>query len=67
MAKKVKKWIPKDLDEGAFTEKARRAGMSVQEFANKVMANPEKYDQKTVKQANLARTFQKMARRRKKK
>ena len=64
--KKKKNWIPKDLAEGQFTEKAKRAGMSVQEFAEKVLANPEKYDPKTVKQANLARTFAKIAKKRRK-
>lgn len=62
---KKKKWIPKDLDEGAFTEKAKRAGMSVQQFAEKVLANPEKYDPKTVRQANLAQVFARMRAKRK--
>ena len=61
MAKK-EKWIQgAHLDEGAFTAKAKKAGMSVQEFAAKVMANKGDYDEKTVKQANLAKTFKKMA------
>lgn len=64
--KRKKNWIPKDLEEGEFTKKAERAGMSVQEFAEKVLANPEKYDSKTVKQANLARTFAQMAKKRRK-
>jgi len=62
MAKKTKKWVQKaDIKEGAFTKKAKAAGMGVQEFANKVLANKEKYDTKTVRQANLAKTFKKMS------
>jgi DNA repair exonuclease SbcCD ATPase subunit len=45
-----------DLDSGAFTAKAEKAGMSVQEFAHHVMANKDKYDGKTRKQANFALT-----------
>ncbi len=60
----AKKWIQgANLNEGAFTRKARRAGMSVQEFASHVLANKEDYDSTTVKQAKLARTFKKMAKR----
>ena len=44
--KKDKKWIQgMDMKEGAFTAKAN------------VLANPEKYDEKTVKQANLRKTL----------
>jgi len=46
---------------GAFTEKAKRAGMSVQAFARRVLANPDKFDARTVKQANLARTLSRLA------
>ncbi len=45
--------------EGWFTEKAKAAGMTVQEFAKKVLANREKYDARTVKQANFARNAKK--------
>ena len=62
MAKK--KWIPKDLDEGAFTRKAKARGMGVKEFARYVKAHPEKFDTKTKRQANLAQTFAKLARKR---
>jgi hypothetical protein len=59
---KPKKWIQKaDLKEGAFTAKAKKAGMTVQAFAAYVLENKDRYDAKTVKQANLARTFKKMA------
>jgi len=45
---------------GAFTKKAKAAGMSVQEFARHVDANKDKYSTRTEKQANLAQTFSKM-------
>ena len=42
--------------EGLFTAKAKRAGMTVQAFAKKVLAAPEgKYSPETRKQANFAR------------
>ena len=47
---------------GAFTAKAKRRGLSVAAFAAKVKANPDAYDETTVRQANLARAFRKMAR-----
>lgn len=59
MAKK--KWIPKDLDEGAFTKKAKAAGMGVQEYARYVLREGSKASTKTKRQAALARTFKKMA------
>ncbi len=60
MAKK--NWIQKaNLKEGAFSAKAKKAGYGTQTYASRVLANPEKYDSKTVKQANLARTFKKMS------
>ena len=45
---------------GAFTKKAKAAGMSVQQFASHVDANKDKYSTRTEKQANLAQTFSKM-------
>jgi hypothetical protein len=63
MAKKKEKWIQgAHLKEGAFTAKAKKAGMTVQEFASHVRAHKEDYDTETVRQANLARTFKKMSR-----
>ena len=43
-----------DMDEGAFTAKAKRHGMSVSEFRRHVLANKEDFDSKTVRQAVLA-------------
>ena len=45
---------------GAFTKKAKAAGMSVQQFASHVDKNKDKYSTRTEKQANLAQTFSKM-------
>ena len=60
--KKKEKWIQAaHLKEGAFTAKAKKAGMSVQAFAAHVIAHKGDYDEKTVKQANLAKTFKKMS------
>jgi len=66
-ARKAKrKWIQKAIKRpGALTEKARRRGMSPMEFARQVRANPERYDTRTVRQANLALTLQRLAKRRK--
>lgn len=62
MAKKSsnKNWIQKAIKRpGAFTKKAENKNMSVSEFASKVTANPKKYDLRTVRQANLAKTLRK--------
>ena len=45
---------------GAFTKKAKAAGMSVQQFAKHVDKNKDKYSTRTERQANLAQTFSKM-------
>ena len=45
---------------GAFTKKAKEAGMSVQQFAKHVDANKDKYSTRTERQANLAQTFAQM-------
>jgi hypothetical protein len=63
----ARKWIQKAIKRpGAFRAKAKRAGMSTMEYARKVLANPERYDTRTVRQARLALTLRKLARRRKK-
>lgn len=56
------KWIQKAVSEhpGAFSKKAEKAGVSTSEYARTVTANPDKYDTKTVKQANLAKTLTKL-------
>jgi hypothetical protein len=56
--KKDKKWIQgMDMKEGAFTAKAKRKGITSAQLQENVLANPEKYDEKTVKQARLRQTL----------
>jgi hypothetical protein len=56
--KKDKKWIQgMEMKEGAFTAKAKKRGITTAQLQENVLANPEKYDEKTVKQANLRRTL----------
>ena len=56
--KKDKKWIQgMDMKEGAFTAKAKKRGITTAQLQENVLANPEKYDEKTVKQANLRKTL----------
>ena len=42
-------------NKGKFTASAKRAGMSVQEFARHVLANKDKYSTTQVRRANFAR------------
>lgn len=68
MAKKKKKWIKGAIKRpGAFTRKAKRAGMSVSAFGARVRANPKRYSPRTVKQANLAKTLKKLGKKKTKK
>jgi hypothetical protein len=56
--KKKKKWIQSmDMKEGAFTAKAKKKGITTAQLQENVLANPDKYDEKTVKQANLRKTL----------
>lgn len=56
--KKDKKWIQgMDMKEGAFTAKAKRKGITSAQLQENVLANPEKYDEKTIKQARLRQTL----------
>jgi hypothetical protein len=56
------KWIQgAGLNEGAFTAKAKAHKMDVQTFASYVLAHKVQFDSKTIKQANLAKNFNKMA------
>ena len=59
--KEDKDWIQNAVKRpGAFTRKAKAAGMGVQQFAKNVDDNPGKYSTRTKKQANLAQTFASM-------
>ena len=61
------KWIKDAIKRpGAFTKKAEKGGMTVKEFTATVTANPDKYDTRTVRQANLAKTLSKLRKRKKK-
>jgi hypothetical protein len=56
--KKDKKWIQgMEMKEGAFTTKAKKRGISSAQLQENVLSNPDKYDEKTVKQANLRKTL----------
>ena len=56
--KKDKKWIQgMDMKEGAFTAKAKKKGITSAQLQANVLANPDKYDEKTVKQARLRQTL----------
>ena len=56
--KKDKKWIQgMDMKEGALTAKAKKRGITTAQLQENVLTNPEKYDEKTVKQANLRKTL----------
>ena len=61
------KWIQEATSKhpGAFSKKAQEAGMTTAEYAAKVTANPDEYDPKTVKQANLAKTLTKLRKKKK--
>lgn len=53
-----KKWIQgMDMKEGAFTAKAKSRGITSAQLQKNVLSNPSKYDDKTVKQANLRKTL----------
>ncbi len=46
-----------EMKEGAFTAKAKKRGISSAQLQENVLSNPDKYDEKTVKQANLRKTL----------
>ena len=46
-----------DMKEGAFTAKAKKRGITTAQLQENVLSNPDKYDEKTVKQANLRKTL----------
>lgn len=59
----VSEGIKEKGTEGAFTRQAESRGMGTQEFASQVLRNKERYPTRTVRRANLARTFNKAAQR----
>jgi len=56
--KKDKNWIAKaEIKKGAFIKKAKSKGITTAQLQENVLADPEKYDASTVKQANLRKTL----------
>lgn len=56
--KKNKKWIQEaNIKEGTFTAKAKKKGITSAQLQQNVLADPDKYDEKTVKQARLRKTL----------
>lgn len=61
----AKRWIQKAVKRpGAFTRKARAAGMSTTAFARRVLRKGSRASTRTKRQAVLALTLRKLARRR---
>ena len=55
---KNKKWIQDtEMKEGVFTAKAKKKGITTAQLQENVLSNPDKYDEKTVKQARLRQTL----------
>jgi hypothetical protein len=55
---KPTKWIQDaEMKEGAFTNKAERKGITTAQLQENVLSNPGKYNETTVKQANLRKTL----------
>tara|TARA_R100000406_G_scaffold70907_1_gene51196 strand:+ start:81 stop:299 length:219 start_codon:yes stop_codon:yes gene_type:complete len=64
--KKDGKWIQKaDIKEGSFTRKAKKKGITSAQLQANVEKNPEKYDEKTRKQAQLRETLVKLNKKKK--
>ena len=59
--KKKKEWIGDAIERpGTFTAKAKKKGITSAQLQENVLANPDDYDKKTVKQANLRKTLVKV-------
>lgn len=55
MDKRVSRILISPNKKGTFTAAAKRAGMSVQEFASHVLANPDRYSEAMRKKAQFAK------------
>lgn len=54
-------WIDKmHMDKGAFTAEAKKRSMTAAELQRAVLAHPDRYPRKLVKQANLRKTLVRM-------
>ena len=59
--KKKKDWIGDAVERpGTFTAKAKKKCITSAQLQENVLANPDDYDEKTVKQANLRKTLVKV-------
>jgi hypothetical protein len=59
-----KKWIQKAIkpeNRGKFTAQAKKAGMSVSEFADKALSKKSRASTTTKRRANLAKTLRTIA------
>jgi hypothetical protein len=56
-----------EMKEGAFTAKAKRKGITTAQLQENVLSDPDKYDEKTVKQARLRKTLVGLKKRKNKK
>ena len=55
---KKKKFIQDAIKRhGAFTAKAEKKGITTAQLQENVLSNPDKYDERTVKQARLRKTL----------
>jgi len=62
-----RKWIQKAIKRpGALKAKAKKAGMSLSEYIEKVLSKKSKASRRTKRQAALAKTLRKISRKRKK-
>ena len=61
----VDKEMKKKGTVGAFTKEAKEAGMTVHDFAKKVVDNPEEFSEKTRRRAQFALNMEKIAKNRK--
>ena len=60
-SKKKKEWIGNAINSpGAFTAKAKKKGITSAQLQENVLSNPDDFDEKTVKQANLRKTLVKL-------
>ena len=56
--KKKKEWIGDAIERpGTFTAKAKKKGITSAQLQENVLSNPDDFDEKTVKQANLRKTL----------
>jgi hypothetical protein len=57
-SKEPNNWIQSAVKKpGEFTRKAEKRNLSPAEFQETVLANPDRYDQRTIKQARLRKTL----------